>query len=132
MIFHWLAGGIVVLHAAFVVFVVVGGFVALRWRWLAWLHLPSVVWAVLLEYNGWICPLTPLENRLRAAAGQGTYAGDFLQHYLLAALYPAGLTRSTQFALAVLVVLINVPAYYCLWRNQRTASASASPGGRQR
>ena len=59
-------------------------------------------------------------------------AGDFLQHYPLAALYPAGLTRSTQFALAVLVVLINVPAYYCLWRNQRTASASASPGGRQR
>jgi hypothetical protein len=119
-------------HAGFALFVVIGGALAWRWRALRWLHVPAVLWAIAVELGGWICPLTPLENRLRAAAGQATYGGDFLQHYLLAALYPAGLTRGIQFALAALVVLINVPAYYCIWRNQRTASASASPGGRQR
>ena len=119
-------------HAGFALFVIIGGWLAWRWRTLLWLHVPAVLWGIAVELTGWICPLTPLENRLRAAAGQGTYGGDFLQHYLLAALYPAGLTRIIQFALAALVVLVNVPAYYCLWRNQRTASASASPGGRQR
>ena len=105
------ADAVLVLHFAFVVFVVLGGALVLRWPKLAWIHLPAVVWAALVEVNGWICPLTPLEVSFRKAAGETGYAGDFLEHYLVALLYPEGLTREMQIVLGIAVVAINVAIY---------------------
>ena len=87
-----LANTVVACHALFIVFVVCGGFAAWRWRWVAALHIPCAVWGILIEYRGGICPLTPLENSLRARAGQQGYTGGFVEHYLLPAIYPRGLT----------------------------------------
>jgi len=105
------ADAVLVLHFAFVVFVVLGGALVLRWPKLAWIHLPAVVWAALVEVNGWICPLTPLEVSFRKASGEAGYAGDFLEHYLVALLYPEGLTRATQIGLGIALVAINVAIY---------------------
>jgi len=112
------ADAVLLVHFGFVLFVVLGGALLLRWPKLAWVHLPAVVWAALVELNGWICPLTPLEVSLRQASGEAGYAGDFIDHYLAALLYPEGLTRTMQIALAGLVVLINVAAYIALVRRR--------------
>ena len=101
----------VLVHAAFVVFVVVGGFLTWRWRRLALLHVPAAVWGALIEFAGWICPLTPLENALRLHAGQAGYTGGFIEHYVLPVMYPNGLTRTAQIVLGVAVVALNVAAY---------------------
>jgi hypothetical protein len=106
-----LADLVLVLHFAFVLFVVLGGLLVVRWPRLAWLHVPAAIWGVLIEYTGWICPLTPLENSFRARAGQAGYSGGFIQHYIQPVLYPAGLSRSTQLVLGSLVLLANVAAY---------------------
>ncbi|MBL8424926.1 MAG: DUF2784 domain-containing protein, partial [Candidatus Accumulibacter phosphatis] len=82
MINRLLADGIVVLHCLFIAFVVLGGVLALRWPRLAWVHLPAACWGAAIELSGWICPLTPLENRFRQAAGEAGYAGSFIDHYL--------------------------------------------------
>ena len=118
MIFQWLASAVVVFHACFVVFVIAGGFLALRWRRLVWLHIASVIWAVLLEYNGWICPLTPLENTLREHAGLGGYTGGFIEHYLLRELYPAHLTATIRWTLGTFVLAVNTVAYYLIVRRR--------------
>ncbi|UKL14595.1 DUF2784 domain-containing protein [Dissulfurimicrobium hydrothermale] len=102
---------LVFFHLAFVAFVVAGGFLALRWRWIMCLHIPAAVWGALVEFNGWLCPLTPLEQKLRLAGGQVGYTGDFVGHYILPLLYPAGLTRRTQTDLGLLVVAINILIY---------------------
>src|SRR3989442_15612570 len=99
MLYRWLADAVVVLHAAFVAFVLLGGFLALRWRRIAWVHVPAAIWGVLIEYAGWICPLTPLENALRDRAGQAGYAGGFIEHYVLHVLYPGELTPAVRWAL---------------------------------
>lgn len=119
MIFRVLAELVLVLHFAFVVFVVSGGFLALRWRWLAWLHVPTAVWGVWIEIANGICPLTPLENWLRTKAGGTGYHEGFVEHYLLATLYPDGLTRTTQFVLAAIVLAANVVAYVLFFRRTR-------------
>lgn len=111
MIYRWLADFVLVVHLVFVAFVVLGGLVVLRSPRLAWLHLPAAVWGILIEFAGWICPLTPLENALRARGGEAGYGGGFVEHYVLAALYPAGLTREVQFMLGFLVLAINVAIY---------------------
>ena len=114
-----LADAVLLLHGLFIVFAVAGG--ALVWRWprLAWLHLPAVAWAVWVEWAGWICPLTPLENDLRRAAGQAGFGGGFIEHYLLSLIYPEGLTRDVQIGLGALVALINFLAYGRLLRARR-------------
>ncbi len=112
---------VVLLHLAFIIFVVVGGALALRWRWMPWVHLPAVLWGALLELCGWMCPLTPLENWLRGVSGGSAYAGGFVEHYVLAILYPAALSRQVQVALGVLVCLINAAIYLYLWRFQNGA-----------
>lgn len=109
--YRLLANGVVLVHAAFVVFVVVGGFLTWRWRRLALLHVPAAVWGALIEFAGWICPLTPLENALRLHAGQAGYTGGFIEHYVLPVMYPNGLTRTAQIVLGVAVVALNVAAY---------------------
>ena len=109
--FEALADAVVVLHLAFVVFATVGGLAVLRWRRLAWLHVPAFAWGVAVELTGWICPLTPLENRLRLAAGEARYRGDFIAHYLIATLYPAALTRTEQVVLGLGVLALNLAIY---------------------
>src|SRR5712691_6749763 len=98
--------------------VVLGGFLAWRWRWVVWLHVPCALWGVAIEYAGWICPLTPLENALRARAGLEGYRGGFVEHYVIPALYPAGLARPTQVVLGTLVLVVNLVAYDMLLRRK--------------
>ena len=117
------ADAVIVVHAAFIVFVVFGVLLVMRLPRLAWLHIPAVVWAALLEFNAWYCPLTPLEVALRQRAGDAGYAGGFVEHYVLAAIYPDGLTREVQFALGVLVVALNVAGYALFWRRRSGAGS---------
>lgn len=107
-------------HLAFVLFVVGGGLLVLRWPRLAFLHLPAAAWGALVELMGWICPLTPLEFELRRRAGEGEYGGEFLARYLEWVLYPPGLTREVQLLLGALVVLINVAVYAWILRRRAT------------
>jgi hypothetical protein len=127
MLYRLLADAVVLLHSAFVLFVVFGGLLALRWPRAAWAHLPAAVWGAGIEMAGGICPLTPLENRLRRLGGEGGYAGGFVEHYVLPALYPAGLTRGVQWALAALVVGINAAVYgWIVFRNARARRGVAA------
>lgn len=111
MIYKLLADVIFIAHLAFVLFVVLGVIAVWRVPKLAWLHLPAVAWGALIEFAGWICPLTPWEQSLRQLAGDRGYAGGFIDHYLLPILYPQGLTRDVQLVLGVLVLVINATAY---------------------
>ena len=111
-----LADSVVLLHLCFVVFVVAGGLLALRWRRMAWVHVPCAVWGAWIEFAGWICPLTPLEIWLRRRAGEAGYERGFIEHYILPVLYPSELTRSTQLVLGIVVVVLNVVLYAWVWR----------------
>lgn len=124
MAYGWLADMVVVIHAAFVVFAVAGGALVLWRPWIAWLHIPAAAWAAFIEFAGWICPLTPLENALRARAGGTSYSGGFVQHYLLRALYPSGLTESVRWILGLLVVAVNIAFYVAVMRRHRTRQHS--------
>jgi hypothetical protein len=114
---------VVALHFAFVVFVALGGLLVLRWRRVAWLHVPTVIWGALIEFTGWICPLTPLENRLRRASGQEGYEGDFIARYILPALYPNGLTRRDQLMLGGMALAINLAIYSLAFIRHRRSPA---------
>jgi hypothetical protein len=121
MAYRWLADATVALHLSFILFVLGGGFLARRNpRW-AWAHLPAVAWVVYLEFTGALCPLTPLENVLRAKAGDAGYAGGFVDHYLLPVIYPDGLTTRVQVALGIAVVALNVLVYRRVWHRRRAA-----------
>jgi hypothetical protein len=122
MTYHALADLVLVIHGLFIVFVTCGGLLALRWRAIVWLHLPAVGWAVLLEVLGWLCPLTPLEQGLRKAAGATSYSGSFIEHYLVQFIYPAGLTREIQLTLAAALIIINILVYRLVWRNRQRRS----------
>ena len=111
MLFKLGADLLVIVHLGFIGFVVLGGLLLLRWRWLIFIHLPAVIWAALLEFQGWICPLTPLEQSLRRLAGQQGYMGGFIEHYILPVIYPPALEEELQFVLGVLVILINSIIY---------------------
>ena len=114
---------IVLLHFAFILFVVFGGFIVLRWKWIALLHIPSAAWGVLVESFGWICPLTPLELHFREAAEESLYSGDFVDRYITPIIYPEGLTREMQVALAVAIVVINLCAYsWVFWIRSRNTN----------
>ena len=119
----FLADVVLVVHLAFVVFVLCGGLLALKWRWIAWLHLPAVVWGAVVEFTGWICPLTPLENWLRAQGGETSYRSDFIAQYLLPILYPRDLTRNVQLLLGTVVIVLNVAVYWWIWRIQARAAS---------
>ena len=116
MLYRLLADAVVLVHALFIVFVVFGGVLAWRRRWVMAVHIPCAVWGILVEYRGWTCPLTPLENAWRARAGEQGYSGGFVEHYLWPTIYPAGLTHRTQVVLGTMVLLINVLAYAVLLR----------------
>jgi hypothetical protein len=113
------ADAVLLLHLGFILFAVFGGLLALRWRWLPLVHLPAAGWGFFVELSGRACPLTHLENHLRVLAGQAGYAASFVEHYLLGLIYPEGLTRGVQFALAGAVLLVNAAIYAWLWRRWR-------------
>ena len=111
MAYRILADTVLVIHLSFILFVVVGGFLV-RWRMgVAWAHLPAVAWSALIEFMGWICPLTPLEIWARSRAGETGYSGGFIEHYLLPVVYPRALTHEVPIVLGVLVLIVNVAIY---------------------
>ena len=116
-----LADAVLLAHAAFVAFVVLGGLLVLRWPRLAWAHLPVVAWGAGIEFAGGICPLTPLENHLRALAHEQGYAGGFVEHYVFGLLYPEGLSREVQIMLGLSVLALNGAVYAWLWYRRRQA-----------
>ena len=116
--FPFLADLVLIVHLVFVVFVLCGGLLVLRWGWIAWLHLPAATWGAVVEFTGWICPLTPLENWLRVQSGEAGYEQDFLARDLLPILYPGDLTRDLQLLLGTVVVVLNAAVYWWLWRMQ--------------
>ncbi len=120
-----LADLLVLAHLLFVAFVMAGGFLLVRWPKLAWLHLPAAAWGAAIEFTGAICPLTPLENRLRALGGEGIYSGGFVEHYLLPILYPEHLTLLVQQGLGGVVVAVNLLAYTLAYRSWRRKAKRA-------
>lgn len=122
----WLADAVVVLHLAFIVFVMSGGLLLFRWPRIAWLHLPAAVWGLTVEWTGWLCPLTPLENALRGIAGEQVYGGGFVERYIVPLIYPDWLTRDTQLVLGAAVLLVNVVAYGGYALHARTARRRAA------
>jgi len=119
MLYGILSDIVVLIHLAFAFFAVLGAVLIIWWRWVVWLHLPAVLWAIWIELTGGVCPLTPLENWLRNRAGQGGYRGDFVQHYLMPMLYPVDLTRNIQILLGLVVIFINAALYGYLFYQYR-------------
>jgi hypothetical protein len=111
-----LADAVVLLHLSFILFVLFGAFLVLRYPRIAYLHVPAAIWAILLEVFGWTCPLTPLENTLRERAGADAYAGGFIEHYVLPVLYPADLTRELQLYAGLGVFVLNLAIYWYVLR----------------
>ena len=124
MLYRFLADSTAVIHLVFVAFVVGGGWLVMRRPIWAVAHLPAAVWGVAIECGGWVCPLTPLENWFRMQAGVAGYQGGFVEHYVLPVLYPSGLTREVQIALAAGVLAINVVLYGAAWRRYRRLERS--------
>ena len=118
MTFRILADSVLALHFAFIVFALLGGLLVWRWPRIAWLHLPAAVWAAGIAFFGGICPLTPLENRLRAAGGEAGYEGGFIEHYLGALIYPGWLTREIQLGLGAIVLAVNIACYWRILRRR--------------
>jgi len=119
MLYRLAAETVLLLHLAFILFVLLGAVLAARWRWFTVVHLPAAAWGFFVEITGRICPLTYAENFFRVKAGQSGYTESFIEHYLLAIIYPAGLTRDVQFALAAVVVVINVALYAWIFYPRR-------------
>lgn len=115
MLYRILADILVLIHLLFIVFVILGALLVLRWGWIAWLHIPCALWGALIEFAGWICPLTPLENRLRVKSGTSGYESGFIEHYLLPVIYPDGLTPTIQILLGSIVLIVNTLAYGWIW-----------------
>jgi hypothetical protein len=121
MIFRALADAVALFHAAFVIFVVFGSLIVIRWPGVIWIHLPAAMWGAAIEFGGWTCPLTPIENVLRSRAGEAGYAGGFVDHYIFRALYPDGLTPAIRWSLGAFVLIVNALAYGFIW-NRRLRS----------
>ena len=102
---------VVAIHFVFILFVILGGLLVLKWRWVRFLHVPAVLWGVAIEFWGWFCPLTPLENWLRSAAEKDTYTTGFIDHYITPLVYPPGLTRSHQLILGSVILVLNLAVY---------------------
>ncbi len=119
MIYGLAADAVLLLHVAFVAFVVVGALLVFRWRWIALLQLPAAVWGAAAEFFSFVCPLTPLEQGLRRMAGEASYSESFIKHYLAPLLYPAGLSPSIQYWLGALVIIVNAAVYASLWTRRR-------------
>jgi hypothetical protein len=126
VLYRGLADLVLVVHLAFVLFVVLGGLLALRWPRVAWVHVPVALYGATIEFVGFICPLTPLEIWLRRRGGEAGYEGGFIEHYIMAALYPTGLTREIQLALGVGVLLLNAIVYTIVLKRYKLRRISRS------
>lgn len=115
MLWQVLADVVLVIHFGFILFALLGGILSIWWRWMPWLHLPAALWAAALEFGGWICPLTPLENHFRRAGGNAGYGGGLIEHYALPLIYPTGLTPEIQLVLGLVVILVNLGVYGFVW-----------------
>ena len=122
-----LADLVVLAHVVFIVFVLLGGLLAFRWRWVPVVHLPAVVWGATVELFGWVCPLTPLENLLRRASGGEGYSVTFIERYLVPLVYPAELTRELQFVLGGVVIAVNAAVYVVVLRRIKNTRRSRQP-----
>ena len=125
-VYPLLADVVVWVHLGFVVFVVLGGLLLMKWPGLIWIHLPAVCWGVAIELSGWICPLTPFENWLRHKGGEENYQFDFIAQYLLPILYPQGLTRRSQIVLGALVLVVNAAIYRWVLRTRKVQRFDSS------
>lgn len=121
MLFRLAAEAVLLTHLAFILFALLGAAIAVRWRWIPVVHLPAAAWGFYVELTGRICPLTYLENYLRIKAGLSGYTESFVEHYLVAIIYPAGLTREIQFALAAVVIVVNLAIYGWLFVRERAS-----------
>jgi hypothetical protein len=121
MLSRFAADGLVLFHLAFIVFVVLGGFLTWRWRRLIWVHVPCALWGAVVEFAGWICPLTPWEVALRRQAGQLGYEGGFIEHYIIPLIYPGELTLPVRVILGSLVIAVNIAAYVGYARRSRAS-----------
>ncbi len=119
MLYRALADFVVLTHLAFIVFALLGGLLALRWRWMPWIHIPAVSWGAVVAFFGWFCPLTPLENSLRRASGSDGYSGGFIEQYVVPIIYPTELTRGLQVFLGFIVLVVNLSIYWVVWRRAR-------------
>ncbi|HSG50213.1 MAG TPA: DUF2784 domain-containing protein [Longimicrobiales bacterium] len=119
MLYRLAADALVLLHGAWLAFTVLGALLVVRWPKVMWVHLPIVAWGALVEFTGWVCPLTPWENQLRRMGGEEGYAGGFIERYVTAVIYPEGLTREIQIGLGVGVLVLNAALYWWVWRRRR-------------
>ena len=120
VIYRVLADALVVIHLMFVLFALLGGLLALKWKKIIWGHVPAALWAIWIEWQGWICPLTPLENWLRRQAGDEWYQQGFIDHYVVPVLYPIGLTREWQLILGAIVFVLNLMIYSWIWHRRHS------------
>jgi Protein of Unknown function (DUF2784) len=127
-LYGFLADLVLVVHFAFVLFVVLGGLLVLRWPRVVYLHVPAAIWGAAIEFAGWVCPLTPLEHWLRRQAGEAAYSGGFVEHYILPLLYPSALTREIQLLLGGLVIAVNLLIYGYLFRRKMQGDPSLRSG----
>ena len=125
MIYLLLANLVLMFHLTFVVFVLFGGLLVWRWRWLVWLHVPAATWGATVEFSGWVCPLTLFENWLREQAGETGYQSGFVADFLLPILYPNDLTRDSQLMLGMVVVAFIISMYGWVWRRSKVTVRSA-------
>ncbi|HTL62152.1 MAG TPA: DUF2784 domain-containing protein [Nitrospira sp.] len=114
-----LADAVMLVHVLFVLFVIFGSLLVLRRPWIVWLHAPALAWGAIVEIGGMVCPLTPLESRLRVLGGESGYAQDFLSHWLLTLLYPAFVSRGVQITMGALLILLNLALYSWVWTRRR-------------
>lgn len=128
MVYLVLANLVLMTHLVFIFFVVLGGLLALRWRWVVWLHLPAAVWAMVIEFTDWMCPIAVLEINWLQAAGKAGYAGGFIEHYLIPLIYPAGLTSTVQLLLGFGVFVTNALVYSLVWTSWRRDEATRKNG----
>ena len=119
MFYGFLADTVVTLHFGFVLFAIFGGLLAFKWRRIVWVHVPVFVWAGMIEFGQWICPLTYLENWLREQGGEAAYTEGFVAHYIFPILYPIGLTPKNGALLGTLVFALNIAIYAILHRRRR-------------
>lgn len=127
MIYRVLAELVTAVHAGFVVFVMLGAFLVLWRRWVAWLHVPAALYGVAIEFFGWVCPLTPLEQHLRRLAGQAGYTGGFIGHYLRELIYlPGPVWNSLRFWLGGLALAGNIAIYLWVWKTLRRREEGGS------
>ncbi|HUF13978.1 MAG TPA: DUF2784 domain-containing protein [Longimicrobiales bacterium] len=119
MIYRILADVTLALHLAFILFVVLGGLLVLWRPWIAWVHVPAAIWGALIVLIGWICPLTPMENYFRRLGGEAGYTDGFIEHYLVALIYPGGLSRTGFVVLSIGAVAVNVGIYGWIYRTAR-------------